>query len=303
MELLKSGAADESTVLRKAKFYDDKSIDRRAGLTVDAIDPDRRTVQLSDGIRHCYHRLVIATGSRARTLTVPGAGLPGVRVSITGAGYIGLEIAAAAARNCVATVLEFRDRVMSRVTPEPVYRFFEQLHGQHGVRFVFGAAVTAVEGSDRAEEVVTADGAVHTADVVRAGIGVVPNRELAGDAGLECQDGILVDEDGWTSVPDIYATGDVTRFTSTIDGASQRLECIQKALTQADRVAAHIPASPPPTRTLPGSGPCSTASGSRPQVSATLTMRCSCAATPPGAGFPRSISATDASLPSTPSGA
>lgn len=132
MELLKSGAADESTLLRKAKFYDDKSIDRRAGLTVDAIDPDRRTVQLSDGSRHGYHRLVIATGSRARTLTVPGAGLPGARVSIIGAGYIGLEVAAAAARNCVAAVLEFKDRVMSRVTSEPVYRFFEQLHGQHG---------------------------------------------------------------------------------------------------------------------------------------------------------------------------
>lgn len=260
-ELLKAGAPDESAVLRKEKFYQDKRIDRRSGLTVDAVDPARRTVQLSDGSSHLYHRLVIATGSRARALTVPGAGLPGVlalrtrddalelkrllvpgaRVAIIGAGYIGLEVAAAAAaRGCEVTVLEFQDRVMSRVTSQPVSRFFEQLHEQNGVRFVFGAAVTAIEGTDRAEQVVTADGTVYPADVVLAGIGVLPNQELAADAGIRCQDGILVDEDGRTSAPDIYATGDVTRFTSTIDGASQRLECVQNALAQADRVAAHI---------------------------------------------------------------
>jgi 3-phenylpropionate/trans-cinnamate dioxygenase ferredoxin reductase subunit len=127
---------------------------------------------------------------------------------------------------------------MSRVTSEPVSRFFEQLHEQNGVRFVFGAAVTAVEGTDRAERIVTADGAVYPADVVLAGIGVVPNQELAETAGLECQDGILVDGDGKTSDPHIYAAGDATRFTSNIDGASQRLECIQNAMAQAGRVAA-----------------------------------------------------------------
>ncbi|BCW71455.1 FAD-dependent oxidoreductase [Arthrobacter sp. NicSoilB8] len=260
-ELLKAGAPDESAVLRKEKFYEDKHIDRRAGLTVDALDPAARTLQLSDGSRQGYHRLVIATGSRARSLTVPGAGLPGVqalrtrddalelkralvpgaRVAIIGAGYIGLEVAAAAsARGCEVTVLEFQDRVMSRVTSEPVSRFFEQLHERNGVRFVFGAAVTAIEGDERAERVVTADGSSYPADVVLAGIGVVPNQELAACAGLECRDGILVDGDGRTSVPDIYATGDVTRFTSSIDGASQRLECIQNAMGQADRVAADI---------------------------------------------------------------
>ncbi|MGY3320981.1 NAD(P)/FAD-dependent oxidoreductase [Arthrobacter sp. TE12232] len=271
-ELLKAGAPDESAVLRKEKFYHEKRINRRAGLTADAIDPGGRTVQLSDGSRHGYHRLVIATGSRARSLTVPGAELPGVqalrtrddalelkralvpgaRVAIIGAGYIGLEVAAAAAaKGCDVTVLEFQDRVMSRVTSEPVSRFFERLHEQNGVRFVFGAAVTAVEGSDRAERVVTADGAAYPADVVLAGIGVVPNQELAAEAGLQCQDGILVDDDGRTSVPGIYATGDVTRFTSTIDGASQRLECVQNAMAQADRVAADITGQAPADPEIP----------------------------------------------------
>jgi len=89
-----------------------------------------------------------------------------------------------------------------------------------------------------------ADGTNFPADVVLAGIGVLPNQELAADAGLECRDGILVDGDGRTSDPAIYASGDVTRFTSHIDGASQRLECIQNALAQADRVAAHITGQP-----------------------------------------------------------
>lgn len=266
-ELLKDGAPDESAVLRKARFYADKGIDRLAGVTAESIDRSGRTVLLSDGTRRAYHRLVIATGSRARPLTVPGAGLPGVRslrsrddalelkrllvpgarVAIIGAGYIGLEVAAAAAaKGCEVTVLEFQDRVMSRVTSAPVSHHFEQLHGRHGVRFVFGAAVTSVDGDQpivggqRAQSVTVADGTVFPADVVLAGIGVLPNQELAADAGLDCRDGILVDEDGRTSDPAIYASGDVTRFISPIDGESQRLECIQNALAQADRVAAHI---------------------------------------------------------------
>lgn len=271
-ELLKPDAPDESAVLRKEKFYQDKNIDRVAGTAVESIDRQGRTVLLSDGTRHTYHRLVIATGSRARDLTVPGAGLAGVqalrtredalqlkrllvtgaRVAIIGAGYIGLEVAAAAAaKGCEVTVLEFQDRVMSRVTSEPVSRHFEKLHEAHGVRFVFGAAVTAIEGGRRAEGVVTADGSVFPADVVLAGIGVVPNQELAAEAGLECADGILVDDDGRTSDPAIYATGDVTRFTSPVDGASQRLECIQNAQAQADRVAAHITGQPPAVPEIP----------------------------------------------------
>ena len=260
-EFLKDGAPDESAVLRKEKFYADKGIGRLAGVTAESIDRNGRTVLLSNGTRQAYHRLVIATGSRARPLTVPGAGLagvrslrtrgdalelrrllvPGSRVAIIGAGYIGLEVAAAAAaKGCEVTVLEFQDRVMSRVTSAPVSRHFEQLHERNGVRFVFGAAVTSIDGGQRAERVTVADGTVFPADVVLAGVGVIPNQELAARAGIECRDGILVDGDGRTSDPAIYASGDVTRFTSPIDNFSQRLECIQNALAQADRVAAHI---------------------------------------------------------------
>ncbi|MFF2299194.1 NAD(P)/FAD-dependent oxidoreductase [Arthrobacter sp. NPDC058127] len=271
-ELLKSGAPDESTLLRKEKFFLDKGIERLGGLSVESIDRSGKAVILSDGSRHAYHRLVIATGSRARALTVPGADLPGVlalrtkddalelkrvlvadaRVAIIGAGYIGLEVAAAAAaRGCQVTVLEFQDRVMSRVTSAPVSCFFENIHREKGVRFVFGAAVTAIEGAGRAEHVQTADGARFPADVVLAGIGVVPNQEIAEAAGLNCMDGILVDDHGRTSEPEIYAAGDVTRFTSRIDGQSQRLECIQNAMAQADSVAAHITGQTPSEPEIP----------------------------------------------------
>ena len=261
-DLLKDGAPDGSAVLRKEKFYQDKRIDRLAGSTAESIDRKGRTVLLSDGSRHAYHRLVIATGSRARPLTVPGAGLagvqslrtrddalelkrmlvPGARIAIIGAGYIGLEVAAAAAaRGCEVTVLEFQDRVMSRVTSVPVSRHFERLHERDGIRFVFGAAVTAIEGQRRAERVVTADGH-RPPGRRRAGRyrRASQTREVATEAGLECRDGILVDGDCRTSDSAFYATGDVRRFTSPVDGASQRLECIQNAQAQADQVAAHI---------------------------------------------------------------
>ncbi|VXC12951.1 Ferredoxin--NAD(P)(+) reductase fdr [Arthrobacter sp. 9AX] len=269
-ELLKPGAPEQTTLLRKETYYQDKDIHRVAGVGVTAIEPAARTVQLSDGTLQPYHQLVLATGSRARDLPVPGAGLPGVqalrsrddalnlkralvpgaKVVIIGAGYIGLEVAAAAVGlGCSVTVLEFQDRVMSRVTSEPVSRHFEELHRTQGVRFVFGAAVTGVEGTMKAERVRTADGSTYDADVVVTGIGVLPNQELAERAGLDCADGILVDGSGRTSDPHIFAAGDVTRFTSPIDGFSQRLECIQNAMAQAEGVADALTGTPAGTKT------------------------------------------------------
>ncbi|MCD4852680.1 FAD-dependent oxidoreductase [Arthrobacter sp. AK01] len=264
-ELLKAGATDQVTPLRRAGYYGERGIETLLGLEVREVDVENCSVTLSNGTSRAYHRLVIATGSTARALRIPGGDLPGVqtlktfddatrlrarlapgaKVVVIGAGYIGLEVAgAAAALGCDVTVLEFQDRVMSRVTSEPVSRFFEQHHEKHGVRFVFGAAVTAVEGGDRVERVVTADGESYPADVVIAGIGVVPNQQLAEAAGLECNDGILVDEHGRTSRPSVYAAGDVTRFTSPFDGSSLRLECIQNAQAQADSIVHHIVEKP-----------------------------------------------------------
>lgn len=260
-ELLKPGSAGHATPLRRAGYYEERGIETLLGLQATRVDADNHTVMLSDGSSRKYHRLVIATGSTARALRIPGGDLPGVQtlktfddatrlrgqltkgssVVVVGAGYIGLEVAAAAAAlGCDVTVLEFQDRVMSRVTSEPVSRFFEHHHEDHGVRFVFGASVTAIEGNGRAQHVLTADGGRYPADVVIAGIGVVPNQGLAEAAGIGCDDGILVDEHGRTSHPGVYAAGDVTRFSNPFDGSSLRLECIQNAMAQADCIVHHI---------------------------------------------------------------
>lgn len=270
-ELLAPGAPGEPTLLRKESYYEAHGIERVHGTAV-AIDRRRRELVLADGRTVPYGKLVLATGSTPRRLTAPGADLDGVallktlhdarrlagelaprrRVVVIGAGYIGLEVAAAAAKvGCSVTVLEFQDRVMSRVTSEPVSRFFEDLHRQAGVEFRFGAVVTGFEGVGRVEWVLTNDGARYPADVVVAGIGVVPEQGLAEAAGLDVKDGVLVDSAGRTSDPAIYAAGDVTRSAGTYDGASQRLECIQNARAQAEIVAASIAGTTPPKPEAP----------------------------------------------------
>ncbi|WP_430297829.1 NAD(P)/FAD-dependent oxidoreductase [Sinomonas sp. B1-1] len=276
-DLLAPGAAAEPVPMRKEAWYAARRIERVHGTAV-AVDRERRELTLDDGRVLPYAKLVLATGSTPRRLTVPGGDLdgvlllktlpdarrlagelaPGRHVVVIGAGYIGLEVAAAAAKlGCSVTVLEFQDRVMSRVTSEPVSRFFEDVHRRAGVEFRFGAAVTAIEGTgsaggaDRVEWVVTADGARHRADVVVAGIGVVPEQGLAVAAGLDVSDGVLVDAAGRTSDPDIYAAGDATRFASLYDGASQRLECIQNARAQAEAIAADITGQAQPAAEVP----------------------------------------------------
>ncbi|WAH96316.1 NAD(P)/FAD-dependent oxidoreductase [Arthrobacter sp. MMS18-M83] len=271
-EYLKAGASDEIPALRKEHYFDEKRIERIKGSGVVGLDREARNVTLSDGGQVQYSKLIIATGSQARPLTVPGSDLPGIHllktradaealrtamqpgseVVIIGAGYIGLEVAAAAAAlGCATTVLEFQDRVMSRVTSDVVSRHFEELHQEHDTRFVFGTAVTEVRGDGRVQEVVTADGATYAADVVVAGIGVVPRQELAEAAGITVKDGIVVDLDSRTSDPSVYAVGDVTRLIDEENGINRRLESIQSALAQAINAANHIMGQAPARHEVP----------------------------------------------------
>lgn len=245
--------------LRRPDYYETREIERVHGKAI-KIDRRARALCLHDGRKLSYTKLVLATGSTPRRLRVTGAELsgvltlktardsqqlgaelrPGRRVVVVGAGYIGLEVAAAAAKaGCKVTILEFQDRVMSRVTSETVSRYFEALHRSAGAELVFGAAVSGFRGRDRVEHVDTANGKSYAADVVVVGIGVVPEQSLAEDAGLEVADGVLVNDQGMTSDPSIFAVGDVTRFNEH-DGASLRLECIQNAREQASAVVASI---------------------------------------------------------------
>lgn len=259
---LSAPATDGPALLRKPSFYADKGIELQLDETVAAIDVAAKAVITDSGQSITYHRLVIATGADARRLSLPGADLPGVQclrvldeaqalrsrlrpgasIVVIGGGYIGLEVAAAAAKaGCRVTLLERDDRVMSRVTSPPVSRHFEALHLEHGVALRLGTSIARVTGQDRIEAIETDTGEVVAADTVVAGIGVIANDAMAAKAGIACRDGILVDGSGRTSAPDVYAIGDVARrVNGPEDMVGLRLECIQNAVDQANAVATHI---------------------------------------------------------------
>ena len=160
---------------------------------------------------------------------------------IVGGGYIGLEIAATA-RNlgCAVSVLEMADRVMNRVVASNVSEFFEHEHRTQGVKIICNTRVVRFEGSGRVERVICADGSMHPADLLVVGIGAVANSQLAADAGLKCDNGILVDETCRTSDPAIFAAGDCTNYFSPRYQARVRLESVDNAFEQSKAAALNI---------------------------------------------------------------
>lgn len=271
-EVLDLSSRGEATPLRRSSFYESKNIELIAGAQAESIDRGGRRVVLQDGSSLAYDRLVIATGSIASSVRVPGSLLGGVqtlktldgaksirrylesksRFVVIGAGYIGLEVAAAAAKaSCQVTVLEFQDRVMKRVTSATVSSFFQDLHARHGVNILLNSTIKSIEGEKDVTAVLTEDGQRFEADVVVTGVGVKPNQELAENAGIECDDGILVDLNGQTSDPNVFACGDVTRSYDRIAGKGLRLECVSNALSQAERVAVSVLGEPTPPYEVP----------------------------------------------------
>ncbi|MHB2211745.1 NAD(P)/FAD-dependent oxidoreductase [Methylobacterium sp. CM6257] len=274
-----AGKTDEQGLfLRQPGFFAEHAITHRPGLRATAIDRSGRRLHLSEGQSLGYDHLVLATGARNRTLPVPGAELDGVRqlrgladadalksaiasarnIVVVGAGFIGLEFAAvAAARGLSVTVIEAADRPMARAVSPEIGEFFRGAHEAMGVRFAFGAGVTAILGrGGRAAAVALADGGELAADLVLVGIGVVPNRELALEAGLPAEDGVRVDAFLATPDPAISAIGDCARFPSpfarglTPDG-TVRIESVQNAIDQGRCLAARLIGKPAPYGALP----------------------------------------------------
>ena len=255
----------ERTLLRSESYYEKHGIALRRGVRVERILRDQREVVCADGARLRYDALALCTGTRARRLSVPGVELPGVlylrtfadadRIKaavrpgavavIVGGGYIGLEVAASLRKlGCSVTVLEALERVMNRVVAPPVSAFFAAEHRRRGVEIVTGAAVAALEGDAHLERVVCIDGRAFAADFVVIGIGAVPNDELAQDAGLEVDNGVLVDTFGRTSDPAIFAAGDVTNHPNALFARRLRLESVHNAMEQAKAVARAIAGQP-----------------------------------------------------------
>jgi 3-phenylpropionate/trans-cinnamate dioxygenase ferredoxin reductase subunit len=255
----------ERLLLRPAAFYAEKGVALELGTRVEALELAARRVRLHDGRMLAYDRLLLATGSRARQLDVPGTALPGVhylrtladvdaitaslspgaRVLLVGAGYIGLEVAAVARqRGLDVTVLEAAERVMARAVSAEVAGFYETCHRAAGVAIHCGAAVKALHGTTRVSAVETADGRLFPCDVVIIGIGVVPNVELAAAAGLECSNGIVVDEFARTADADVVAAGDCTNHPHPLLGRRVRLESVPNAIHQAKVAAATLLGAP-----------------------------------------------------------
>jgi 3-phenylpropionate/trans-cinnamate dioxygenase ferredoxin reductase subunit len=251
----------EKLMLRPEAFWRDQKIEFVLGAAATMIDRAARTVSLAGGQSLEYGTLVLATGTRARVPPITGIDLEGVfalrciddvkklrpalnvakRIAIVGGGYIGLEVAAVArAEGREVVVLEAEERVMKRVTCPDVSAFYEALHRGHGVEIRTGARIDAIEGDKRANGVRLSGGEHVTADLVLVSTGARANEELAADAGLACEDGILVDAFARTADENIFAVGDCTRFPSRRYGRKVRLECVQNAFDQAKAAAATI---------------------------------------------------------------
>ncbi|KRQ05433.1 NAD(P)/FAD-dependent oxidoreductase [Bradyrhizobium manausense] len=258
---IKGSAGPESLMFRPEKFYQDQKIELISGRAV-SIDRAARKLLLASSETLPYGHLVLATGARNRLLDLPNANLPDVkylrildesealraiipsksRVVVIGAGFIGLEFAATARiKGLDVDVLELAPRVMARAVTAEVSEYFQARHREAGIRIHLGVQATSIEAENgKVTGVSLSDGRHLPADLVVVGVGVLPNIELAAEAGLPVAAGIIVDEYLSTADPDISAIGDCALFASPRFGGSLRLESVQNATDHARCLAARL---------------------------------------------------------------
>jgi 3-phenylpropionate/trans-cinnamate dioxygenase ferredoxin reductase subunit len=258
-DYLQGKSAREKIYVHPEQWYREHDVDLRLGLTVTEIDPVAHQVTLAGGNAQPYRKLLLATGSAPRRLPVAGDNLDGVvylrtagdsdrikaalesasRVAVIGAGWIGLETAAAArAAGAEVTVLEVAALPLLRVLGPEAAQVFADLHRDHGVDLRLGIGVAEITGTQgRATGVRLTDGAQVDADLVIVGVGIAPNTQLADAAGLQVADGVVVGADLRTSDPDIYAAGDVASAFHPLLGRHIRVEHWANALNQPQAAA------------------------------------------------------------------
>ena len=258
---LKGTGGPDSLMFRPQKFYADQAIELIADHAT-AIDRAARKLVLASGASLDYGHLVLATGARNRLLDIPNANLANVRylrnlddsedlrarlascgrVVVIGAGFIGLEFAATARiKGLEVDVLELASRVMARAVTAEVSDYFQKQHTAAGIRIHLGVQATAIEAEGgKVTGVSLSDGRHVPADLIVVGVGVLPNVELAAEAGLPVASGIIVNEHLLTSDPNISAIGDCALFESPRFGGSLRLESVQNATDHARCVAARL---------------------------------------------------------------
>lgn len=254
-----SGETDrDKLAMRPPSFYESKNVQVELNAVVSAIDTTNRKVT-AGGKDYPYSALVIATGARPRELPIPGADLNGVHVlrdlhhsvkikselasanhvAVLGAGFIGLEFAAVANKmGKQVTVFDMADRVMERAVSPEVSAWFEATHRANGISLRLNDSVSNIVGNDKINGVQTASGDALDCDLLVIGVGVLPNMELANDAGITCDNGIVVNEYCETNVADVFAIGDCAFHPNPFYNHKMiRLESVQNATDQARTVA------------------------------------------------------------------
>jgi len=243
----------ESTYFWPPETYEEDRIDVRLNTRVTAIDREAKTVTLDNGETLTWDKLAITTGARVRPLPIDGADLSGVHylrnmddtlairedavkggtAVIIGGGWIGLECAATLGKlGCKPVVVEFADRLCSRAVTPYISDWMLEFHRAKGVDVRLNTGVEKLEGGGAVSRAILSDGSAIDCSIVVIGIGVLPNVELAEEAGLEVDNGIVVDEFCRTSDPDIFSAGDVTNHPNGLLGRRIRLESWENAMNQ-----------------------------------------------------------------------
>ncbi len=250
----------ETLLLRTHSFYEQANIELKLGYRVDSIERSKKALLLNNGEVIAYDKLILATGTRPRTLPnlegtegnifylrtksdvdkIKKQHRPDSKMLIIGAGYIGLEIAAVAtAQQTQVTIVEAADRVLARVTSPILSEFYQKLHRDNGVEILLNTQIKGFTSDENGTKAILNDKAVEF-DIAIVGIGVLPNSELASNAGLTCDNGITVDQYTCTQDPDIYAIGDCSNHPSLLYDRRIRLESVPNAIEQAKVVAANL---------------------------------------------------------------
>jgi 3-phenylpropionate/trans-cinnamate dioxygenase ferredoxin reductase subunit len=260
-QFLRGEMPDEKVFVHRGGFYDAHGIELVTALRALAVDPAEQVVAFGTGERLHYTRLLLATGAAPRRLEVPGADLEGVyylrtlddarllgkelrlaqRVVVIGGGWIGSEVAASARQPGTAvTIIDPADVLLGRVLGPDIGAFYTELHRRHGVDVRTGTGVEALTGDARVRAVHTSDGRTVPADLVVVGIGVTPRTSLAETAGLDVDNGIVVDETLQSSDVDIFAAGDVANAFHPFYGRHVRVEHWANARNQGKAAAVNM---------------------------------------------------------------
>lgn len=251
----------EKLLIKNEAFYEKSEVKRLMPRRAVSIDRETKTIALDDGEKIAYTKLILATGTRARKLNVEGSDFANVKylrtiadvdqikgelssgskLLVVGAGYIGLELAASAVKHSITTtVLEVQERVLERVTSPVVSDFYQAIHSEKGVDIRLSTGLNRFVEKDGKTFGELSNGELVEFDCAVVGIGVIPNIELAEEAGLSCENGIVVNEFTQTDDPDIYAVGDCSYHPNKFYGKMVRLESVPNAMGQAKTAALSI---------------------------------------------------------------